>query len=221
MATVAKIVDACCDDRTPGYLHGVDPVQVGEGKRWWWHDQTGIVPIGQTESLRTRGKPVTLTRICNRFEPLFAKALEGTSIDAAMLAAVVATESGGDPNAERQEPKLKDRSIGLTQTLTATALGLAKRAGVLVPAKSLPKGGELLHWRAALRDPATSLRLAAVYLDAADQRWKCQGDPVLLYACFNAGGPYASHDNSWGLRAYGTALDAFARWYGDACEVLR
>jgi peptidoglycan L-alanyl-D-glutamate endopeptidase CwlK len=46
-------------------------------------------------------------------------------------------------------------------------------------------------------------------------------DPILVSAAYNAGGVYKSSKNPWCLRAYGDHLDRAARWYGDACAVLK
>jgi len=54
------------------------------------------------------------------------------------------------------------------------------------------------------------------------QRWAKTGDdPILAAAAFNAGGLYNTNANPWHLRTTGDPLDRAARWYGDACAVLK
>jgi hypothetical protein len=221
----ARIVDVYgtvfSDENLP---HGVDPIQVGDGRHFWSVNTAGIALLGRQSVLRTPGQPATLRRIKKAFGELIDKATGDVRamLLQADLAALVATESGGNPNAERNEPSIKDVSIGLCQTLTGTAKFLGKKLGILLPAKSLPEGGKLEHWRAALRDPWSSLRLGAEYFSQS-----YDGDPMLAYAAYNAGGIYASTDNPWGLRAYDRdgmgpekgALDWYAAWFGDACAV--
>lgn len=53
------------------------------------------------------------------------------------------------------------------------------------------------------------------------ERWNKSGeDPVLVAACYNAGGLYATSDNRWGLRSTGNHLDRAAQFFGDACAVM-
>jgi peptidoglycan L-alanyl-D-glutamate endopeptidase CwlK len=46
-------------------------------------------------------------------------------------------------------------------------------------------------------------------------------DPILVAAAYNSGGIYKSTKNPWYLRSHGDHLDRAAKWYGDACAVLK
>lgn len=227
-----RIVDADGGTWATDDFHGVHRADVGADKHWWRRGPEGIVLIGSCKPLRTKGKPVTATRIqktygwlienlLGRLELPVAKALE-------LVIGMVATESGGRPTAAREEKAIHDWSFGLTQTLTRTAKGIEKAAGVKLPARSIPKGGSVAEWRTALSDAETSLRLGIAYLALIEKQFKCQGDPILIYAGYNSGSPRPSRSNPWGLVAYDRdgmgpalgALDWFARWYGDACAVV-
>lgn len=185
---------------------------------------------------RTKGDPTTLRRIIDDYADQILHWADVFGITEQVLAAVIAVESGGRPHAERHEAHLNDSSIGLTQTLTATAswiyhsLSGIERAmfnpllDVLDP---LPESGALEDWRNLLREPATAIGLGAAVLGHLDRALHLKGDPVLLYCGYNAGGVYVDYKTPWGLREYDPdgrgpspgALDYFTRWYGDACAV--
>jgi soluble lytic murein transglycosylase-like protein len=147
---------------------------------------------------------------------------------------MIGAESRGTLTAEREEAHLKDFSIGLTQTLTATAFDLAARAPgelglkAITRLKPMPQGGDLAEWQAILRQPFYAIRLGALYFDIANKQYDIQFDPVLCYAAYNAGSPRENLENPWGLHYYrkklpdgrwADAMDNFSRWYGDAVHV--
>lgn len=224
---IARIQNGAGADRdwSSDTFHRVDPAQVGERKHWWCVLGDGVHLLGDDKPLRTPGQPVTLRRIF---------AAQSSRLDRhacelglhRLIAATIAVESVGNASAERYEPHIRDYSIGLTQTLTATAHALAKRLGdKRCPAKPIPKGGTLAEWRAYLRDPDVSIRLVVAYYVEVNRRWDLRWDPILLYAAFNAGSPRPSKRLPWGLVYYDPdqegpkpgSLDRFAAWYGDAC----
>jgi hypothetical protein len=162
-----------------------------------------------------------------------------------VLAALLASEGRGvlDPY-PRYESGRDDFSFGPCQILTGTAAGLL---GLTPHPPALPKvlrvaglkfpdqahaaawavaNPDALAWRALLRRPEVSTDLAAHYLRTIDAQG-CAGDPILLYAGYNAGSPRKAlhpHD-AFGLVSYvrpdnTTALDSFSKWYGDACAVF-
>ena len=194
------------------------------GKNVWKVDYDGIRVSGEWGGARrTKGEPTTLRAIRRNYDGIIWKYAQQEKLEPWLLAAVIAIESGGRAEAEREEPKIKDVSIGLMQTLTATALGIAGSCDdeghelrKLLPKVSVPHGGDLLAWSQALCNPWTSISLGARYLRMQDDRFDCQGDPVLLYACYNAGSLRTSKKNDWGVVSYGKAMDHFTRWYGDA-----
>jgi hypothetical protein len=211
---LAKIVDR--DDRWR-----LDRWHSVSGKSRKWMVEPGGIAVGREKGVRrTKGEPKTAMRIMNTWGKVIRHMGLTFDVDPRVLTAIVCIESGGKENAERYEKHLNDWSIGLCQTLTATAHQLAKMIGIPNgPTKPVPKGGDLDDWRSFLSMGWNSIMLAGAYLENAGRRWDLRGDPVLLYACYNAGSPRLTDKNPWGLVNYGHALDAFTRFYGDACAV--
>jgi len=218
-------------DWTPNEYHHVLRDQVGEHCVTWRVAADGIRVLGEAgEPRRTKGAPSTLGRIFATFGHEIGIYSEAFQVDARTIAAVIATESGGKPTAERAEPQIHDVSIGLMQTLTNTAKGVAPFAikrmndiagdAVRLAGPSVPKGGDLKQWRELLSQPRVSILLGTALLASIDEHFGCKGDPILMYAAFNAGSPRPSSRTPWGLVYYGSALDSFSRWYGDACAVV-
>lgn len=241
MATRATILPA---DWTPGTWHGVDGAP-----REWRLGPDGIetrdhgrwrAPVRTDASLRDReGLPLRdlARRLYGAHSRVFHAAAETFGLPVGLLVAVACCESGGDPAAERWEAHLSDRSIGLTQVLTATALQVGRGIGwpeigaavgpelqevaaLRMPARSLPDGGDLAAWRAWLGQPYVAVHLAAAVLAELDRLRGCRGDPIALYAAYNAGGLYASTANPWGLRSAPVAIDAFAQHLNNAVADL-
>lgn len=101
--------------------------------------------------------------IIQRYAPMFG-------VPATFVAAVIETESGGDPRAYRAEPQLQDASRGLMQLLYSTASGLGY-GGV-------PDG---------LYDPDTNIFFGTKLL--ADLRRRYGTDPRRVYSAYNSGSP--------------------------------
>jgi soluble lytic murein transglycosylase-like protein len=188
----------------------------------------GILVKGQEQERRTKGQPLTLSRIMARYIGAIRDAAGEFAISEQLIAATIANESGGHENAERNEPARHDRSIGVMQILTATAKELSRRIDEPFLEPSLPDGGDLEKWRTYLNDDDTSIRLGAYYLSWLNKEFDCRGDPVMIYAAYNAGSLRADARCPWGLhynrvkRKDGTifdAMDTFVAWYGDACTV--
>jgi soluble lytic murein transglycosylase-like protein len=214
---IVKVVDR--DDRwTLNRWHSVS----GQARKWCVTESGIQVARETTGARRTQGEPKTASRIVETWGKVIKHMGATFDVDVRVLTAVVCIESGGKTDAERYEAHLNDYSIGLCQTLTATAHQLAKMIGLPNgPAKPVPKGGDLDEWRSFLSMGWNSIMLAGAYLENANKRWGLQNDPVLLYASYNAGSPRATTKNPWGLVNYGHALDAFTRFYGDACFVWK
>lgn len=212
------------DDWTPRRLHGRPDRDANEDLFFnqWKLTEEGIAVDGENGVRRTRGQPATLQRIVEVYhKDIFALSGAPTGLSEQLLAAVVATESGGKADAERFEEHLGDYSIGLMQTLTATAKQLMAQGGNLpqLSAPPIPNGGALETWRGFLREPQNSLALGAAYLRHQNRALELNSDPILLYCAYNAGSVRKTSKNSWGLVSYGHALDHFSRFYGDACAV--
>jgi len=152
-----------------------------------------------------------------------------------LLLTTAVVESAGITNNEKHEPHLKDTSIGICQTLTATASALCRLLGwprlgdhehvdedvapFLCPDLTLPQGGDIVEWRRFLGVPFNSFSLAAALYGYNSERYSTE-DPIQLYAAYNAGSlrPGA---NKWGLAGATMALDSFANFYTLSMEAVR
>lgn len=103
-----------------------------------------------------------------KFEPLMQQAGKEFSIDPALLKAVMAAESGFNPNAV--SPK---GAVGLMQIMPATA----ERYGL--------QGDQKKSIAQKLTDPKTNIRLGARYLRDLHKMFPNQ--PLLILASYNAG----------------------------------
>lgn len=165
------------------------------------------ISVDRGPAERTGGSPDTVTRIWRDYGPLCAEAARSQGVPVELIVATIATESKGDPNAERGEPQLNDRSVGLMQTLIATA---SEEMGRRLTASDL-------------HDPRTSITAGTLYI--ARRRRTTHYDPPLVAASYNAGALYREDaaGNRWRLRCYpkgtGRHLDNFAAWFGDAMRV--
>lgn len=227
----------------PSFEAPAEPRADDASKRAWKLTDEGVLVENEDTERRTKGEPTTLTRIVEDFGDAIAEASELTDVPEQLIAAVIATESGGrlvvkrrdeegnieEGPAERFEAHLNDWSFGLMQTLTNTAHALALQAPAKLGVEGLkayrpvPNGGSADEWRELLSNPETSIRLGALYLARSNDRWSLEFDPIFVYATFNAGSPQppGAVGNEWGIHgaANGKVFDHFAAWYGDACAV--
>jgi soluble lytic murein transglycosylase-like protein len=112
-----------------------------------------------------------------KYDPLLKRASTDYAVELALLKAVMAAESGFDPDAV--SPK---GAIGLMQVMPLTA----ERYGLL--------GDKNKSLEQKLRDPKTNIRLGARYL--ADLFKLFPRQPSLVLASYNAGeGAVQQHDN--------------------------
>lgn len=139
-----------------------------------------------------------------------------------LLLATIASESGGNVNAMRDEGF--DRSYGLAQTLTGTAdfigrwLGWPRGEGpFLMPMQART---EYHQWEKFLSAPWTSIALCAALHSYNNSRLNLQGDPMLLYAAYNAGGVYESNGDHYRIRNATPALDAFRLMFNGAVRAM-
>jgi soluble lytic murein transglycosylase-like protein len=117
------------------------------------------------------------------------------------IKAVILTESSGNPQAYRYEPKLQDASYGLMQLLYSTAKGL----GYQGPA-------------AGLYDPETNIKLGSRLLGQLKQRY---GDSFpRVYSAYNSGRPdlYLSSTQVW--NNVQRALNNLAQYAGEVKETV-
>jgi hypothetical protein len=198
-------------------LHRVLPAQLQlEGRGWKVIPQEGILVNGEAHVRRTVGNPDTLKR-CHTLFGAFA----GEFWDPGLVLAVIANESRGVLVCERYEKHLGDYSFGPGQFLTSTAFDVLRSSKVQAPAVPVPKGGSVEEWRKFLCEPKNTLPLIRAYLNQLNRRFNLKGDPILLYAAYNAGSPRPSNKNDWGLVTNAPdTLDKLSAWYGDAWFVI-
>jgi hypothetical protein len=210
-------------------FHRVHPDQVMKAQAWRIKPGEGVQVFGEDKVRRTPGKPSSMMKL----DAAYGAVIDDirTDVDKALLMACIMNESRGNEKASRYEPRIKDYSFGLCQTLTGTAHGLMKAANIQPPDKPISQGGNIEKWRAALCDPRTSIILGAQYLTGLNRRFVLKNDPILIYASYNAGSPRPTHKGTWGLitnvmdnpltqMREADTLDHIAAWYGDACYVL-
>lgn len=152
-------------------------------------------------------------------------------LDRKIILATICTESSGNAQATRYEPSLKDWSFGLTQTLSATALSIGHSLSdsakqyldqlqYKLPAKSILVGGTTDEWKNFLFQPKASILLGSVYHIINNNKFGLKLDPVLIYASFNAGSPRPSGQSEWGIVNYGSAVEAYCRFYNMICLLV-
>lgn len=111
------------------------------------------------------------------FDSFVSKYAAIYSVPEAWIQAVIQTESSGNPNAYRAEPRINDASYGLMQLL----FGTAKKLGYT----GEPNG---------LFDPDTNIRLGAKLL--ADLRSRYGENAERVYSAYNSGNPDAFKSNT-------------------------
>jgi hypothetical protein len=195
--------------------HGA-PQQAPGGIRWRL-SPGGIIVGDEANPRRSGGAPQTLTRIWTSFRAPIEKCAAAYGVPAELILATIATESGGNASALREEPGFTSDeatphrvSPGLMQTLISTA-----RATLNDPSINRQK----------LLDPETSIRAGTAYI--RQQARTTNFDPPLVACAYNAGNCYPQDgaQNPWKLRQYpigtGKHADRFCEWFGDALTVLR
>jgi len=172
---------------------------------------------------RTAGEPVTMRRIYEEYGNIIRLVESSKGVPAELIMTTIATESGGNKGAIRQEPGyISDTetphrvSVGLMQTLISTAQSMQALCGYFgVPPMD----------RTALIEPYWSILSGALYIKF--QSKQTHFDPPLVAAAYNAGGIYRQQGkkNRWGLRQYpigtGKHCDRFVQWWGDALAVTK
>lgn len=157
---------------------------------------------------RTGGEPKTVKRIWKDFGRYITTWAGHYGVPVELIVATIATESSGDPDAWREEPRINDRSVGLMQTLVKTAREALSNASLRAN---------------DLKDPSLSIQAGTAYI--ARQRKKTLFDPPIVAAAYNAGSPYRedAEGNRWRMRCYplgtGEHIDRFVAWFGDAMRV--
>ncbi len=191
-----------------------EPHGFRDGIRWRL-TADGLV-IGDEEVPRgSGGPPRTVRRIWESFGQPIRSAATRFDVPVELILATIATESRGNPLAERAEPGFVsyDRtpsrvSICLMQTLLSTA-----RDALNDPTLGAD----------ALRDPTTAVMAGTAYI--AQQKSLTNFDPPMVACAYNAGGVYhqAGAGNRWKMRQFpigtGAHADRFVAWFND-CFLL-
>lgn len=181
----------------------------------WRLDETGIV-IENNIPERTRGQPVTVSRIWEQFGDDISRWSVHFGVPAESLIATIATESGGKADAVREEPGYVSDDItpnkvspGLMQTLISTA------------SSALHNNDIDRQW---LLVPAHSIQAGTAYI--ASQWEMTQYDPPKIACAYNAGAIYHNNNetNRWKMRQYpmgtGEHTDRFVKWFNDCMFVF-
>ena len=117
-----------------------------------WHLTDGGLAIDGAAPAGTPGEPATVRRVWREFGGSIERWSAGFGVPVELIVATICTESGGRPDAAREEPSYVDErrtpdrlSIGLMQTLISTArraLGAdgIDRAWLLVPDNAIRAG---------------------------------------------------------------------------------
>ncbi|NIR51350.1 transglycosylase SLT domain-containing protein [candidate division KSB1 bacterium] len=210
-------------DVTDGQTHKIEQVidELKEHHRYQdsiqWRLQKAGVETEESGIERTRGKPVTVSRVWSEFGNSIEKWAKEFGVPVELIVATICTETSGDPNAVREEPHyVSDEatpnkiSAGLMQTLLSTARS------------TLEDGTITREW---LLEPSNSIKAGTSYI--ASQWKKTHFDPPKVACAYNAGGIYYndSEENRWKMRQYpiGTShhADRFVKWYNDFNFVLK
>lgn len=212
------------------------------GGRSWRYDADGVHAEGRL--WRTAGQPVTCRAIMDLHGGHVLAAAHKHAVNPALIVMTIATETGAlrrdgftGPNSFRWEADVVNRDVpvpfngsysaGPMQILATTtrlllsahgrAYGLTYDPFAVAPAlRSRPRPAPGAH---PLYDVAVNIDLGTAWLRS--QRGLTGDDPILVAAVYNSGGLYQTSANAWRLRSHGDHLDRAARWYGDACFVLR
>jgi hypothetical protein len=173
----------------------------------WMLTPEGVSVEGAPAS-GTAGKPTTVYNIWKRYGDLCSGSAKRYGVPVELIVATIATESRGNPNARHSEPRIRDESVGLMQTLVATAQGALGRQGL--------KGDDLL-------DPTLSIEAGTAYI--AQQRGSTHFDPPLVAASYNAGSIRRDNGeaNRWKLLCFPTGtgrhVDSYVEWFADCMRV--
>jgi hypothetical protein len=190
--------------------------QQAEGGVRWRLAKDGVIVENEVAPRRSRGEPETLARIWKTFRTPIEKCAAAYGVPAELILATIATESGGNADAVREESGFTSDeatpgrvSTGLMQTLIATARETLNDPGIT---------------RERLREPETSIRAGTAFIRR--QAALTNFDPPLVACAYNAGGLYPQDgaENPWKLRQYPLGsrkhADRFVAWFGDAIAVL-
>ena len=213
------------------------------GGQEWRFDARGVYLRnvgGGEQPLRTPGQPITCRAIWDLYAQQIRRASDRHGIPVELIMMTIATESAywrpynftgpetfyWEPNVlvtdTEGEPYRGDYSAGPMQTLATTARWVIRSLDLeydpFEAAPAIRPRPASAPDESPLYDPAINIDIGTAEIRI---RLATSGiDPILVAACYNAGGLYESTRNAWHLRSTNDHLDRAARWYGDACAVL-
>ncbi|WP_052389206.1 peptidoglycan-binding protein [Belnapia moabensis] len=186
----------------------------GGGTRWSLTHLGIVLETGELPA--SAAQEAMIRRILSAFAAPLGTESRRHRLPVELLAACIATESGGDPLAERHEPGFRDYastphrvSIGCMQTLISTAAAVLRRP--VTPEE--------------LRRPEISIAAGAAFIAEAVPRTLL--DPPVVACAYNAGS--VRHDpspgNRWRMLQYpagtGAHADRFCAFFNAAARLLR
>ncbi|WP_052213558.1 peptidoglycan-binding protein [Belnapia sp. F-4-1] len=186
----------------------------GGGTRWSLTHSGIVLETGDLPT--TPAQEAMIRRILTNFAAPLGAESRRHRLPVELLAACIATESGGDPLAERHEPGFRDYastphrvSIGCMQTLISTAAAVLRR----------PVAPE------ELRRPEVSIAAGAAFIAEAAPRTLL--DPPVVACAYNAGS--VRHDpspgNRWRMVQYpagtGAHADRFCGFFNAAIRLFQ
>jgi hypothetical protein len=126
-------------------------------------------------------------KVWNTYREYIIETSDKYGVEPQLIYATIMTESRGNPNSYRYEPRLGTASYGLGQILYTTALSLGYEGN--------PEG---------LYDPKTNIDLIGRYHKRSLDRWG-EMDAYALTTAYNAGNPYG--------HAIPGHIPKFTKWY--------
>ncbi len=209
-----------------------------DGQQWRF-DQNGVYLPSSSEPVRSPGAPITVQAILAIYGSQICKSSIVHGVPPELIVMTIGAETGiyrsvdfTGPKTFRWEPAVLvtdvmphtygDYSAGPMQTLATTAREIIQDLGLSY------KPMQIAPYYDNQPDPepaANPLYDGAVNIDLGTaeirSRLRTSGfDPVLVAACFNAGGLYSTTANDWHLRSQGDHINRAIQWFGDACFVL-
>jgi peptidoglycan L-alanyl-D-glutamate endopeptidase CwlK len=241
---IAELIEAIIawiargDDAAPEPAASDGAMHSRFGGRAWRYDEDGVHADGHV--WRTAGEPATCRAIVELYGTVIDAAARRHGVNAALIVMTIATEVGFAraegftgaktfrweahvPNRDVTPPFKGTYSAGPMQVLATTARGIVREMKLdydpIEVAPALRTRPVTAPVSLPLYDPALSIDIGAAVIR---RQMRLTGDdPILVAAAYNSGGIYRSRSNAWRLRSHGDHLDRAARWYGDACAVLR
>jgi peptidoglycan LD-endopeptidase CwlK len=189
----------------------------------WKVTPEGVV-TRQDGLMRSAGSPLTVARFWVSWARELDAAAAATEVPMAILLMTVATESA----AKWQGTHFTYPAVRLEPGYTSddATPGRISFGPCHVTLQSYRNFMGRNETRTQALDLGNNIMAAAKYIK---EKSKSTGwDPILVAATYNAGSIVSSANtannnfkNRWNIRSWGNHLDRAARWYGDACHVIR